>query len=58
MQDALSMVFWLWLGINTPAILSGSLVEQRRKKAMLINIGNQLVTLVVTALIIGAFGIA
>lgn len=46
---------WLWIGINTPAILSGSLFEQRRKKAILINVGNQLVTLVVMGLIIGAW---
>lgn len=58
MQDALSTAFWLWLGVNTPAILSGSLFEQRRKKAIILNCGNQLVTLFVMALIIGAFGIA
>jgi hypothetical protein len=58
MQDALSTAFFLWIGINTPAILSGSLFEQRRKKGILINVGNQLVTLLVMGLIIGAFGVA
>lgn len=58
MQDALSTAFWLWLGINTPAILSGSLFEQRRKKGILLNVGNQLVTLLIMGLIIGAFGVA
>jgi Protein of unknown function (DUF1761) len=57
MQDTLTTAFWLWLGINTPAILSGSLFEQRRKKAILLNVGNQLVTLMVMGLIIGLMGV-
>lgn len=54
----LTTAFWLWLGMIVPAILTGGLFEQRRKKLMFLNIGNQLVTLLVMALIIGAFGIS
>jgi hypothetical protein len=57
LQDTLSTAFWLWIGINTPAILTGSLFEQRRKKVILMNLGNQFVTLMVMALIIGGIGV-
>jgi hypothetical protein len=58
LQDTLSTAFWLWLGISTPALLTGGLFEQRRKKLILMNLGNQLVTLIVMALIIGSIGIS
>lgn len=57
LQDTLSTAFWLWLGISTPALLASGLFEQRRKKLILMNIGNQLVTLIVMALIIGSMGV-
>lgn len=52
LQDSLTTAFWLWLGINTPGVL-GSIFEQRRKLAILLNVANQLVTMLVMAAIIG-----
>jgi len=49
--------FWLWLGIAMPVIIGNGLFEQRRKKLMLINAGNQLVTLIIVGLVIGMVGV-
>jgi hypothetical protein len=52
LQDTMTTAVFMWLGFSVPAILGG-LFEQRRKVAMLLQIGNVLVTLEVMALIIG-----
>jgi len=55
---SITTAFWLWLGLIVTAIFTGGLFEQRRKKLMFLNVGNQLVTLLVMSLIIGAFGVS
>ncbi|MCA9325372.1 DUF1761 domain-containing protein [Candidatus Saccharibacteria bacterium] len=56
LQDTMTTAVFLWLGFSVPAILGG-LFEQRRKAAMMLQIGNVLVTLEVMALIIGLMGV-
>ena len=56
MHACLTTAFWLWLGVIVPAIVIGGLFEQRRKKLIFLNISNQLVTVLVMALILGWFG--
>jgi hypothetical protein len=55
MQDSLSTAFWLWLGISAANTVRLDSFEQRRKKLTLINLGNQLATLLVMGAIIGYF---
>ena len=47
MSACLSSALWLWLGMVLPAIATGGLFEQRRKKLILLNVFNMLVTLLV-----------
>ena len=56
MHACLTTALWLWLGMIVPAIVIGGLFEQRRKKLIFLNISNQLVTVLVMALILGWFG--
>ena len=53
LQDSLSTAFWLWLGIAATTIVTHDAFEQRRKKLTVINMGNQLATLLAMGLIIG-----
>lgn len=53
LQDALSTAFWMWLGFQGVRALMHDTFEQRRKKLTLINMGNDLVTIMVMGLIIG-----
>jgi len=57
MQDALSTGFWLWLGFTAARILTHDLFEGRRKKLTLLTWGNELVTIMLMAVIIGAMGV-
>lgn len=57
LQDSLTTAFWLWLGFTAMRILTHDLFEGRRKKLTLLNWGNELVTVLVMALIIGLFGV-
>lgn len=57
LQDALTTAFWLWLGFTAARILTHDLFEGRRKKLTLLNLGNELVTIMVMGLIIGAMGL-
>lgn len=57
LQDTLTTSFWLWVGLVVPSIAIGGLFEQRRKKAILLNVGNQLVTLLGMGLVIGLMGV-
>ena len=56
MHACLTTAFWLWIGMIVPALVIGGLFEQRRKKLIILNVCNQLVTVLVMALIIGSFG--
>lgn len=56
MNAALSTAFWLWLGISATTIAVQDAFEQRPMKLTAINMGNQLVTLMVMGLIIGWLG--
>ncbi len=56
LQDALSTAFWVGIGLQASVIVVHDSFEQRRKKLSLINIGNQLATVLVMGLIIGLLG--
>ena len=53
LQDALSTGFWVWLGFTALRFMTHDMFEGRRKKLTLLNIGNEFVTIMVMALIIG-----
>jgi hypothetical protein len=53
MKDAMQTAFWLWLGISATTIATHHAFEQRPKKLTWLAIGNQLVTFLVMAFIIG-----
>lgn len=55
MQDAVTTGFWMWLGFQGLRVVMHDAFEQRRKKLTLINIGNDLATVMVMAVIIGWF---
>ncbi len=57
LQDALSTAFWMWLGFQGFRLVMHDSFEQRRKKLTLINLGNDLVTILVMGLIIGLVGV-
>lgn len=53
LQDALVTGAWVWVGFQGLRIFMYDQFEQRRKKLTAINAGNELVTIMVMALIIG-----
>jgi hypothetical protein len=53
LSDALQTAFWLWLGLTAARMYTHNAFEGRRKKLILPNISNELVTLLVMAMIIG-----
>lgn len=57
LQDAVSTGFWLWLAFTAARIYTHDAFEGRRKKLTLLNFGNEFVTIMVMALIIGAMGV-
>lgn len=57
LQDTLSTGFWLWLGLVVARILTHDLFEGRPGKLTLLTVGNEFVTIMVMALIIGLFGV-
>lgn len=57
MLDALTTAFWLWLGIAAARVITHDGFEQRPMSLTAMTIGNQLVTLLAMAAVIGAFGI-
>jgi hypothetical protein len=57
LSNSLWTAFWLWLGISATTIVTHGLFEQRRKKLLLLSVGNRLVTLLVMGLVIGLVGI-
>lgn len=55
MQDAVTTAFWMWLGFTAARMLTHDLFEGRRKKLTAMNLGNELVTLLVMGIVIGLF---
>lgn len=54
-QTGLNTGFWAWLGFGfTQQVMNGAF-EQRRKKLVLINVGNQLVSLLAMGVVLGYF---
>lgn len=53
LQDSLTTAFWLGLGISATTIATHDAFEQRRRKLTVINMGNQIVTLLAMGLVIG-----
>lgn len=57
MQDALTTGFWVWLGFQGLRMFMHDQFNQRKQRESLIHIGNDLVTIMAMAAVIGAFGI-
>ena len=57
LQDTLSTGFWLWFGFTVARILTHDLFEGRPGKLTVLNLGNEFVTVMVMALIIGLMGV-
>jgi len=53
LQDTLMTAFWVWLGFTATRFITHDVFEQRRKKLTVLALGNELVTIMVMALIIG-----
>lgn len=51
--NALMTGFWVWLGFQATAIMVHDAFEQRATKLTIMNIGNQLFTIMAMALVIG-----
>ncbi|HEX7484120.1 MAG TPA: DUF1761 domain-containing protein [Candidatus Saccharimonadales bacterium] len=56
LSSALTTAFWLWLGFTAVRFLTHDLFEGRPMKLTLLSAGNELVTVLVMALVIGAMG--
>lgn len=56
MMDALMTAFWLWLGFTAARFITHDAFEQRPAKLTAMNCAHEFVTLMVMAVIIGAFG--
>lgn len=57
LSSALSTAFWLWLGFTAVRFLTHDLFEGRPIKLTLLSAGNELVTVMVMALVIGLMGV-
>ncbi len=57
MQAALTTAFWLWLGICVSLVVTHDAFEQRPTVLTALTLGNQLLTMVAMALIIGVMGV-
>lgn len=57
LQAGITTAFWVWLGISMTNLVMQGLFEQRPGKLMLLNVGNQLVTLLAMGLVIGGLGV-
>lgn len=55
LQDSLTTAFWLWLGLTAARFITHDVFERRPAKLTLLNIGHELVTLLVMGLVIGLF---
>lgn len=57
LQDALSTAFWVWLGFTALRFWTHDMFEGRPSKLTVLNVCNELVTLLVMGLVIGLFGV-
>jgi len=57
LQDAVTTAFWLWLGLTAARFITHDAFEGRPAKLTALNCAHELVTLLVMAVIIGAFGV-
>lgn len=57
LQDAVMTAVWVWLGFTATRLAVHDMFEGRRKKLTLLNISNELVTLVVMGVVIGLMGV-
>lgn len=57
LASALTTAFWLWLGFTAVRFLTHDLFEGRPGKLTLLTVGNELVTVMVMALVIGLMGV-
>jgi hypothetical protein len=55
MYDTLMTAFWMWLGFTATRILVHDLFENRTSQLTLLTVSHELVTILVMAVIIGAF---
>ncbi len=53
--EALKLAIWIWLGFIVTYVVGGGVFERRSPELMAINLGNQLVTLLVMAAILFKF---
>lgn len=56
-QDTVMTAVWLWLGLTGARMLTHDIFEGRPKVFTLINLGNELVTLLLMAIIIGVMSV-
>jgi hypothetical protein len=57
LEDSLMTGLWIWIGFQGFRIVMHDSFEGRRKKLSIINMGNELATIMVMALIIGLMGL-
>jgi hypothetical protein len=57
MQDAVTTAFWVWLGFTALRFWTHDMFEGRPSKLTVLNSANELITLVVMGLVIGAIGV-
>jgi len=57
LQDALTTALWLWLGLVAARFITHDAFEGRPMKLTAINLGNELVTIMIMGLIIGLMGV-
>lgn len=57
LMDALTSAFWLWLGFTAARFITHDAFESRPTKLTVLNLGNELVTIMLMGLIIGLFGV-
>jgi Protein of unknown function (DUF1761) len=56
LQDTLTTAFWMWLGFSAARFITHDAFEGRPHKLTLINVSNDLLTIMVMALVIGLLG--
>lgn len=57
LQDTLMTAFWLWLGFTAARFVTHDAFEGRPAKLTVLNLGNELVTIMLMGLIIGQMGV-
>ncbi len=57
LNSALTTAFWLWLGLTAARFVTHDAFEGRPSELTLLNLGNELVTLLAMGLVIGLVGV-